>query len=88
MTQQMLDESVARSTGEDSRTIRRHGFVVLTRGPVESEPEREPEGDAASEPRNGTGPSGNAFSTFAADRFGCHIVSVRKLHSTQGPFLR
>ena len=49
MTQQMLDESVARSTGEDTRTIRRQGFVVLTRGPVESEPEREPEGDPASE---------------------------------------
>jgi len=37
MTQAYLNRAVARATGEDSATIARLGFVVLTRGPIERE---------------------------------------------------
>ena len=38
MTQAELDRAVAEATGESVRTIVRHGFVLLTAGPVEREP--------------------------------------------------
>ena len=38
MTQAELDHAVAEATGESVRTIVRHGFVLLTAGPVEREP--------------------------------------------------
>ena len=37
MPQRSLDEAVARATGEDRRTIARHGFSPLTVGPMELE---------------------------------------------------
>ena len=37
MPQKAFDNSVARATGEDRRTIARHGFSPLTFGPMELE---------------------------------------------------
>lgn len=39
MHQDLLDAEVACATGEDIDTISRQGFVPLTRGPVELEPD-------------------------------------------------
>jgi hypothetical protein len=39
MSQKKLEESVARMTGEDRRTITRRGFSMLNLGPVELEDE-------------------------------------------------
>ena len=37
MPQKAFDDAVARATGEDRRTIARHGFSPLTYGPMEPE---------------------------------------------------
>ena len=42
MTQQELNRAVAAVTGEAVGTIAGMGFVPLTRGPIEVEPDREP----------------------------------------------
>ena len=42
MTQSQIDAAVAAATGESRRTIADLGFVLLTNGPVEVEPDRPP----------------------------------------------
>jgi hypothetical protein len=42
MTQDELDRAVAAKTGESVNTISQRGFVLLTPGPIEREPDREP----------------------------------------------
>jgi len=39
MSSSEIDDAVATVTGEEMRTIRRHGFSLLSCGPVEMEPD-------------------------------------------------
>ena len=43
MTQGEIDAAVAAVTGESRRTVADLGFVLLTKGPVEREPDRPPQ---------------------------------------------